>query len=44
MKEQHTVLALSCAKIESTADASGSANTPSVITTAPDYQQDERYF
>lgn len=36
MKEQHTVLALSCAKRESTAEASGRANTPSVITTAPE--------
>jgi len=36
MKEQHTVLALSCARRESTAEASGRANTPSVITTAPE--------
>ena len=35
MKEQHTVLALSCAKRESTVIASGRAKTPSVITTAP---------
>ena len=35
MKEQHTVLALSCAKRESTAEALGRANTPSVIMTAP---------
>ena len=39
IKEQQTVLALNCAKRESTAEASGSANTPSVITTAPDQKQ-----
>ena len=33
------MLALNCAKRESTAEASGSANTPSVITTAPDQKQ-----
>ena len=41
IKEQQTVLALNCAKRESTADASGSANTPSVITTAPDQKQNK---
>ena len=41
MKEQQTVLALNCAKRESTAEASGSANTPSVITTAPDQTQNK---
>ena len=33
------MLALNCAKRESTAEASGSANTPSVITTAPDQKE-----
>ena len=41
IKEQQTVLALNCAKRESTAEASGSANTPSVITTAPDQKQNK---
>ena len=44
IKEQHTVLALSCAKRESTADASGRANTPSVITTAPEHKQRKRHI